>query len=413
MVFTVQVTRWRIKYRRQINEKESHAARNVVDSLLNYETVKYFTNEKVEVARYEEILKGFEKNAIRNQQTLSLLNTGQQAIIAVGLIIVIFLAAGQVISQKMTIGDFILINTYLMQLYLPLNWFGTVYRMIKQSLIDIEDMFHLAESEVDIIDQPGARDLIINKGGVTFENIYFHYDARRPILENMSFSIQPHTRVAVVGASGAGKSTLMRLLFRFYDPKEGCIKIDGQNIKDVTQNSLRKAIGIVPQDTILFNDTIFYNIAYGKIKASKSEIIQAAKMAHIHDFILSLPDGYETMVGERGLRLSGGEKQRVAIARLILKKPAIYVFDEATSALDSKTEKDIQSSLWEISDKASTLMIAHRLSTIIDADKIIVMEKGKIIEQGTHFELLAHRQHYYLMWEKQKKTHDFSNIDET
>jgi ATP-binding cassette, subfamily B, heavy metal transporter len=404
ILYTVFVTEWRNKYRRIMNKEENEASGKAVDSLLNFETVKYFTNEDLESNRFDAALGRYEKAAISSQNSLALLNLGQGIIISIGLVAVLYLAARNVANGTMSVGDFVLVNTYLIQLYMPLSWFGTVYRTIKQSLIDLEDMIGLLDVPVDVLDKENSNELRIDKGHIKFKAISFSYDVRRPIFKDVSFEVPQCSTVAVVGPSGAGKSSLVRLLYRFYDVENGAIEIDDQNIKDVTQNSLRRAIGIVPQDTVLFNDTLYYNIAYGRMSATKEEVEEAARLAQIHDFIETLPDGYRTFVGERGLKLSGGEKQRVAIARVILKNPAIYVFDEATSALDSKTEKDIQQSLWQISRGASTLIIAHRLSTIIDADQIIVLEKGAIVERGTHQELLATQGVYAMMWQRQQET---------
>ena len=401
--FTLGVTEWRIKYRRAMNAMDSEANTKAIDSLLNYETVKYFGNESHEARRYDVSLRRYEAAAIKNRVTLSMLNIGQGVIIAVGLISVMVMAAYGVVEKGMTVGDFVLVNSYLIQLYLPLNFLGFVYREIKQSLTDMEAMFRLLDEEAEIDDSPKARPLVVNGGGVSFRDVVFGYRPDRPILQGITFDVPAGKTVAVVGPSGAGKSTLSRLLFRFYDVDEGEISIDGQDIRTVTQASLRAAIGIVPQDTVLFNDTIFYNIAYGRPGASQDDVTMAAKLARIDAFARSLPAGYETTVGERGLKLSGGEKQRVAIARTILKKPAILLFDEATSALDTHTEREIQESLREVSRGHTTIVIAHRLSTVIDADEILVLDKGRIAERGRHADLLKMKGRYADMWRKQQE----------
>ena len=403
IAYTLMITEWRTKYRRQMNEVDSEANTKAIDSLLNYETVKYFGNEEHEAARFDSALKRYERAAVKSQVSLSILNIGQAAIISVGLTVVMFMAGVGIVNHTMTLGDFVLVNTYLVQLYQPLNFFGFVYREIKQSLIDMERMFDLMSVEREIADAPGARPLAVDGATLEFRDVRFGYDPRREILKGVSFTVPAGHTVAVVGPSGAGKSTLSRLLFRFYDVDAGQILIDGQDIRTVTQKSLRATLGIVPQDTVLFNDSITYNIAYGRPGATKEEIEQAARMAHIHDFILAMPDGYQTMVGERGLKLSGGEKQRVAIARTILKDPAITLFDEATSALDTNTEREIQTNLKEVSRGRTTLVIAHRLSTIIDADEIIVLEAGRIAERGRHFDLVAAKGRYAEMWRKQQE----------
>jgi ATP-binding cassette, subfamily B, heavy metal transporter len=401
--YTLTVTEWRIKYRRYMNQADEEANTKAIDSLLNYETVKYFNNEGHESRRYDVALQAYEKAGIKSRVTLSVLNTGQAVIIAVGVTLIMALAAQGVVAGNMTIGDFVLVNAYLIQLYLPLNFLGTVYREIRQALIDMEKMFSLLNVPVEVQDRAGAPPLKIDRAGITFDNVMFGYDDRRPILKGVSFAVPPGKTVAIVGPSGAGKSTISRLLFRFYDVNEGSVAIDGQDLRDVQQSSLRAAIGIVPQDTVLFNDTVYYNIAYGRPLATRDEVEQAAKLARIHDFVSSLPDGYKTMVGERGLKLSGGEKQRVAIARTILKHPAILLFDEATSALDTHTEKEIQKSLREVSADRTTLIIAHRLSTVIHADEIIVLEDGRIVERGRHADLLAKGAKYAAMWAKQQE----------
>jgi ATP-binding cassette subfamily B protein len=403
IAFTLGITEWRTKYRREMNQTDNEANTKAIDSLLNYETVKYFGNEAHEARRYEKARERYERAAVRSKVTLSLLNVGQAAIIAIGLTIVMVMAAEGVVAKRMSIGDFVLVNTYLIQLYIPLNFLGFVYREIRQSLIDMESMFRLLAVNAEIGDAPDARPLRVAGGEIVFDRVFFGYDPRRPILKDVSFAVPPGKTVAIVGPSGAGKSTVSRLLFRFYEVSGGALRIDGQDIRHVSQASLRAAIGIVPQDTVLFNDTIYYNIAYGRPGASPAEIEEAARLARIHDFVMALPDGYQTMVGERGLKLSGGEKQRVAIARTILKRPRILLFDEATSALDSKTEQEIQASLREVSADRTTLVIAHRLSTVVDADEIIVLEEGRIVERGRHGELLRRGGRYAEMWTRQQE----------
>jgi ATP-binding cassette, subfamily B, heavy metal transporter len=403
IAFTFAVTDWRVRFRQEMNARDSEANSKSVDALLNYETVKYFANEAHEAERYDRSLQAYERAAVRSETTLALLNVGQGIIIACGLIGVMLLAAQGVAGGWMTVGDFVLVNAYLIQLYLPLNFLGMVYRNIKQSLVDLEQMLALLEVPPEITDRDGAPALTVTKGAVAFRQVDFRYDPRRPILEDIDFRIESGQTVAIVGPSGAGKSTIARLLFRFYDVDVGSIEIDGQDIRDVTQDSLRRAIGVVPQDTVLFNDSILYNIAYGRPGASRAEIEDAARFARIHDFVASLPDGYDTMVGERGLKLSGGEKQRVAIARVILKAPEILIFDEATSALDTKTEREIQASLAEIAAGRTTLIIAHRLSTIVDADQILVLDGGHIVERGHHRELIALGGVYTAMWARQQE----------
>ena len=400
---TIVITEWRTKFRRAMNEMDSRASTKAIDSLLNYETVKYFGNEEFEVQRYDKNLKQWEQASVRSATSLSGLNIMQSLLIACGLTLLMYRASNGVAQGSMTLGDLVLVNTLLIQLYIPLNFLGMIYREIKQALVDMDKMFTLLRVNAEIQDAPDARELVVTTGAVRFDQVNFAYDQRRQILDDVDFTIAPGSKVAVVGSSGAGKSTLSRLLFRFYEVSGGGISIDGQDIRHVTQKSLRSAIGIVPQDTVLFNDTIYYNIAYGKPDATREEIIQAARHAHIHEFIETLPDKYDSMVGERGLKLSGGEKQRVAIARTILKNPSILVFDEATSALDSKTEKIIQAELREVSRDRTTLVIAHRLSTIVDADQILVMDHGRILERGTHRELLALNANYARMWTLQQE----------
>jgi ABC-type transport system involved in Fe-S cluster assembly fused permease/ATPase subunit len=401
--FTFSITEWRLKFRRVMNESDSEASTKAVDSLLNFETVKYFGNEEHEARRFDDALRVYEKAAVKSETSLATLNVGQTAIISVGVSLMMIMAASGVRSGAMTVGDFVLVNSYLIQLYMPLNWLGTVYREIKQSLIDMEQMFRLLRVPQEVADRPGAGPLRTAGAEVRFEEVGFGYDSRRPILDRVSFTIPAGGSLAIVGPSGSGKSTIARLLFRFYDATDGRILVDGQDIRDVTQASLRAAIGIVPQDTVLFNDTVYYNIAYGNPSATREEIEEAARLAKIDQFIRSLPDGYETRVGERGLKLSGGEKQRVAIARTILKRPEILLFDEATSALDTHTEKAIQASLAEVSTDRTTLMIAHRLSTVVDADEILVLDQGRVVERGRHAALLANNGVYAAMWRRQQE----------
>ncbi len=400
--FTLLFTEWRLKFRRAMNESDNEANTKAIDSLLNFETVKYFCNEEHEAARYDQSMQRYEHAAVKSLTTLSLLNVGQGVIIASGLTILLVISGFRVADGTMTIGAFTAVNLYMMQLFQPLNFLGFVYREIRQSLVDMENMFSLLEVEREVADTPGATPLTVSDGAVRFENVSFAYDQRRPILQGLDFEVPAGRTVAIVGASGAGKSTISRLLFRFYDIDEGRITIDGQDIRDVTQKSLRAALGIVPQDTVLFNDTVFYNIQYGRPSATPSEVEEAARLAQIHDFVMGLPDGYNTRVGERGLKLSGGEKQRVAIARTILKQPQILLFDEATSALDTHTEREIQKSLDEVSADRTTLVIAHRLSTVVNADEIIVLDQGRIIERGRHADLLTQGGAYATLWARQQ-----------
>jgi ABC-type transport system involved in Fe-S cluster assembly fused permease/ATPase subunit len=403
IIFTLFITEWRMVVRRTMNDLDSKANTRAIDSLLNYETVKYFGNEQYEARRYDHNMEHWEQAAVRNQTSLALLNAGQSVIIAIGITALMLLAAEEVVSGKMTIGDLVLVNVFMLQLYMPLHFLGFVYREIRHSLADMEKMFRLLHEHKEIADASDAKVLQVGQASVRFSDVNFSYAPDRQILHDVSFEIPAGHTIAVVGASGAGKSTLSRLLFRFYDVSQGSIQINGQDIRSVTQTSLRAAIGIVPQDTVLFNDTIYYNIAYGRPEASREEVIAAAQAAHIHTFIESLPQGYESTVGERGLKLSGGEKQRVAIARAILKNPAMLIFDEATSALDSHSEKAIQAELRAIAQNRTTLVIAHRLSTVVDADQILVMGQGRIIERGTHAELLAQHGAYEYLWNLQKQ----------
>ena len=406
IAFTLGVTEWRLKFRRAMNEMDSQANTRAVDSLLNYETVKYFGNEQFEARRYDEHLGRWEQAAVKNQTSLASLNVGQGSIIGIGMTVMMLMAAQAVAAHTMTLGDLVMINTYLLQMFIPMNFLGFVYREIKHSLADMEKMFALLDEPQEVRDHPGASPLEIRAGAVRFEGVSFGYTPRRRILHGVDIDIPTGCKVAVVGPSGGGKSTLVRLLFRFYDTDEGRITIDGQDIREVTQQSVREAIGIVPQDTVLFNDTIYYNIAYARPEAEREEVIRAAELAHLQGFIAALPDGFDTMVGERGLKVSGGEKQRIAIARVILKNPHILVFDEATSALDSESERAILKALREVATNHTTLVIAHRLSTVIDADRILVMDAGRIVEGGTHRELLQHNATYARMWQlQQEKSH--------
>ncbi|MDO8459064.1 MAG: ABC transporter ATP-binding protein/permease [Burkholderiaceae bacterium] len=436
IAFTVTVTEWRTQFRKKMNDMDGVAHSRAIDSLLNYETVKYFNNEAFEAQRYDENLASFHRASAKSQTTLSMLNTGQQLIIATALVAMLWRATQGVVDGRMTLGDLVMVNAFMIQLYIPLNFLGVMYREIKQSLTDLDKMFHLMEKEREIADVPGAQALkiastassssnlplnstlagvftasfatnnIVNSPDISFQNVHFAYEASRPILHGISFVVPAGKTVAVVGPSGAGKSTLARLLFRFYDVQSGSINIAGQDIKTVTQASVRQAIGIVPQDTVLFNDTVAYNIAYGRPGASQAEVEEAAKSARIHDFIRATPKGYQTMVGERGLKLSGGEKQRVAIARTLLKNPPILIFDEATSALDSANERAIQAELQSVAQNKTTLVIAHRLSTVVDAHEILVMDAGQIVERGNHAQLLAQQGVYARMWALQQSGGD-------
>jgi len=403
MVFTFLVTEWRMDFRRHMNELDSCGNSIAFDSLINYETVKYFGNEGLQLQRYDDTLEQWEYWAVKSQNSMSLLNFGQGAIIALSVTLMMVLAARSVSAGEMRIGDLVMVNAFLLQLFIPLGFLGIVYRQIKYALADMDLVFKLLETEPEIHDAPDARPLEVSEGRITFEHVDFSYQPERQILHDVSFEVPPGHKVAVVGHSGAGKSTLSRLIFRFYDVQSGCVCIDGQDVREVSQQSLRAAIGIVPQDTVLFNDSIYFNIAYGRPEASREEVIEAARMACILDFIERLPDGWDTVVGERGLKLSGGEKQRVAIARAILKRPRILIFDEATSSLDSHTEKAIQQTLEAVAADHTTLVIAHRLSTVVDADQILVMDQGRIVERGTHAELLRAGGAYKAMWELQQQ----------
>jgi len=401
VTYTFKVTEWRVKIRRRMNEQDTDANQKAIDSLLNFETVKYFGAETREARRYDAAMAGYEAAAVQTGQSLSALNFGQSLIISAGLVIVMVMAAAGVQQGALTVGDFVMVNAYMIQITMPLNFLGTVYREIRQALVDMGEMFTLLDQPAEIRDKPGAPDLKVDGGAVELDRVSFAYDAARPILKGISLKIGPGETVAIVGPSGSGKSTIGRLLFRFYDVTGGALRIDGQDVREVTQDSLHNRIGVVPQDTVLFNDTVHYNIAYGRPDAPREDLIAAAKAAKIHDFIMSLPEGYETKVGERGLKLSGGEKQRVGIARTILKNPPILLLDEATSALDTQTERDIQDSLREMGRGRTVITIAHRLSTIADADRIVVLEKGEIVEQGRHDALLARGGRYAAMWARQ------------
>lgn len=404
-LFTIKVTEWRMKFRRQMNKADEQAATKAVDSLINYETVKYFNAEEHEARRFDVSMRQYEDAAVLSRTSLAAVNIGQGAVIALGLVLIMGIAGHDIQAGKLSVGDFVAVNTYLLQLYLPLNFLGWVYREIRQSLIDLERMFGLLDEHPDVQDKQGAASLTLQDAQIEFKDVHFAYKDRA-ILKGVSFTVPAGKKVAIVGPSGAGKSTISRLLFRFYDPQKGAIEIDGQNVQDVQQASVRGAIGVVPQDSVMFNASIGYNINYGRAEASQDEIEEAAKLASIDSFIKQLPEGYEALVGERGLKLSGGEKQRVAIARAILKKPSIFLFDEATSALDSQTEKQIQSALNEVSESRTTLVIAHRLSTIVDCDEILVMREGQIAERGTHADLIAMEGLYAAMWARQASGFD-------
>ena len=399
--FTFTVTEWRVRIRKEMNDQDTDANQKAIDSLLNFETVKYFGAERREAARYDGAMERYVAAALKTSYSLAFLNFGQSLLITTGLVVLMVMAALGVERGDLTVGDFVMVNAYMIQITQPLNFLGTVYREIRQSLVDMAEMFDLLEQPPEVSDRPGAKDLQVREGRVEFDDVHFGYEPERPILKGVSLVVNPGETVAIVGPSGSGKSTIGRLLFRFYDVTGGAIRIDGQDIRDVTQDSLHAAIGVVPQDTVLFNDTIYYNIAYGRPEASREEVIAAAKAAKIHDFIASLPQGYDTTVGERGLKLSGGEKQRVGIARTLLKNPPILLLDEATSALDTQTERDIQDSLREMGQGRTVITIAHRLSTIADADEIVVLEDGVIVERGRHEELLGRGGRYAAMWQRQ------------
>ena len=404
--FTFKVTEWRVQIRKEMNDQDTDANQKAIDSLLNFETVKYFGAEQREAMRYDESMKGYEAAALKTNYSLAFLNFGQSVLITGGLVIVMVMAAIGVQKGQLTVGDFVMVNAYMIQITMPLNFLGTVYREIRQALVDMGEMFDLLEQPEEVTDKPNAKALKVTGGSIKFEGVDFGYDADRQILKTLDLEVKPGQTVAVVGPSGSGKSTIGRLLFRFYDVNGGSVSIDGQDIRDITQTSLHDALGIVPQDTVLFNDTIGYNVAYGREGATREDVIEAAKAAKIHDFVLSLPDGYDTTVGERGLKLSGGEKQRVGIARTLLKNPPILLLDEATSALDTETERDIQDSLRSMGQGRSVITIAHRLSTVVDADKIVVLEDGHLVEQGTHDALLEHGGRYSSMWQRQLADED-------
>ena len=404
--FTFKVTEWRVKIRKQMNDQDTDANQKAIDSLLNFETVKYFGAESREAARYDSAMAGYEAAALKTSYSLAFLNFGQSFLITAGLIAVMVMAAVGVANGTLTVGDFVMVNAYMVQITLPLNFLGSVYREIRQALVDMGEMFDLLEQPAEVTDKPGAPALAVSGGELVFDDVAFGYDAARPILKGVSLTVAAGRKVAIVGPSGAGKSTIGRLMFRFYDVGGGALRIDGQDVRDITQDSLHAAIGVVPQDTVLFNDTILYNIAYGRPEASRDEIEAAAKAAKIHDFVMALPEGYATQVGERGLKLSGGEKQRVGIARTLLKNPPILLLDEATSALDTETERDIQESLRAMGEGRTVITIAHRLSTIVDADEIVVLENGLVAERGRHDDLLAKGGRYAAMWARQAAEED-------
>ena len=403
IIFTFCVTEWRVKIRKVMNEQDTDANQKAVDSLLNYETVKYFSAEDREISRYGSAIKRFEQASLKTLYSLSFLNFGQSLFISLGLMSVMLLAVLGVSNGKMTVGDFVMVNAYMLQITMPLNFLGTIYREIRQSIVDMSEMFQLLEHQIEVLDNPKAKDLVITEGVIEFKNVGFNYEKERQILNNISFSVKKGETLGIVGQSGSGKSTIARLLFRFYDITEGDILIDGQSISNITQKSLRSSVGMVPQDVVLFNDSIFYNFAYGKSNATSTDVEKVAKSVNMHDFIMSLPNGYDTPVGERGLKLSGGEKQRIGIARTLLKNPSLMILDEATSALDTLTENEVQSSFLNYGSEKTTIIIAHRLSTIFRANLIIVLDNGEIIERGTHKELIRLNGNYAAMWSKQSR----------